>query len=1072
MTEGYRLSPQQKHLWLLQKADNSRSYLARCAVAIRGNLDAQILQLALEKVVSKYEILRTNFDCLPGMTVGVQIIGDRSLNWHPIIDLTDLNPTEQNSKIEIIWQNFGRQNLDFKTDLLLEVSLVKLESDRHLLLINLPALCADSTSLQILINEISREYAASFSGETLPEPELQYADIAEWQNELLEGEDARLGKEYWQQQNAGDREALRMQHRFNLKLPFQKDSEDFNPEVYQLTIEEHLLEKIEKIDTSISEFFLTCWLTLIWRLTGEENLVIGLVGDGRKYEELERALGLFAKHLPFCFSMAENSNFQDIWERVKISTVEVFKWQDYFTWNELTADYSQECFLPFAFEFLELQKIGGKLDFAIEKIDSYFDKYRVKLAVTRGEKLTAKICYDANACNGEDIERLAEQFETLLTSVLANPAEEISKLKIASDRQLKQLLIDFNNTQKTFPLDKCVRDLFAEQSKLHPDRIAVVCEEKQISYSELNAKSDRLANYLQKLGVKPEVPVGIYGDRSLELIIAILGILKAGGAYLPLDAKLPSENLTFRLEDAKVPVILTQQLMLEKLPPNDAKTICLDGDWEEIARESATPPKIEVTPENLAYVIYTSGSTGKPKGVAVERRQLLNYIYAVNERLQLADGASFAIVSTFAADLGNTVVFPSLCFGGTLHIISEERAFDAEALADYFDKHPIDVLKIVPSHLGALLSASQPEKILPRQKLIIGGEALSWQLLERIQQYAPTCEIINHYGPTETTVGIATFNIWSSPFSSYSKTAPLGRPLANVRIYILDGNLEPVPLGAVGELYVGGANVTRGYLNQSELTAERFVPDSFSGEEGGYLYKTGDLGRYLPDGNIEFLGRSDRQVKIHGFRVELEEIESILKQHPAVKNAAAVLREDERDRPRLVGYLVLNRELASPPEELRDFLAAKLPEPAIPQAFVVLPSIPLTPNGKIDRRALPAPETAARKTFVPASTRVEKQLAQIWAEVLKVEKVGIEDNFFELGGDSILSIQAIARANQVGLNVTPRQMFEHQTIAQLALVAEASPTEEVPQGDRAPESDFPNAGLDEEDLDSLLSQIS
>ena len=1097
ITEGYRLSPQQRHLWFLQQTETTTKYLAKCAISISGEFDLQILESALNKIGDRYEIFRTNFDSLPGMTVGVQIIRDVNISWEKEHDLTQVDSSKKMAEFEKIWSSFSQKIFDLKQGSLFDVSLVKMSSEEQILLINLPTLNADSKSLQILVKELSQEYAACLGGNELPEAELQYADIAEWQNELLEAEEAKLGKEYWQKQD--------ISHRFNLEIPFAKQSEEFQPQVEQIAIDGNLADNIESItkqlDVSTSDFLLTCWLTLIWRLTKESNIVVGVVGDGRRYEELETALGLFAKHLPLSCQLEEDLKFYQLLERVKLSVSEVLKWQDYFTWEQFitsTENYSEECFLPLVFEFIELNNISGNTNFSLDKIYTCIDKYQVKLVVTKSDKLIAEFNYDANAYNIEDIQRLGEQFQTLLTGAVENTAAEISQLKINNDRHLQQLLVEFNNTQKTYPINQCIHNIFEEQAKLNPDNIAVVFEEQQISYAELNAKSNQLAHYLQRQGIKPDVAVAIYSDRSLEIIIAILAILKAGGAYLPLDSKLPLENLSFRLQDANVPVVLTKQNLVENLSNIGSETICLDSDWEKISQESTENPSSEVTPENLIYIIYTSGSTGKPKGVAVEHQQLLNYIYSIQDILQCTI-ATYAIISTFAADLGNTVVFPALCSGGCLHIISEERVFDAEALTDYFSKHPIDCLKIVPSHLGALLSSSQPEKILPRQRLILGGEALSWQLLERIQKLAPDLQIFNHYGPSESTVGVTTFKLDNKELSSaagieynsYAKTVPLGRPIANTYIHILDKHQEPVPIGVAGELHIGGAGLSRGYLNRPELTAEKFIIRKESGDrsqetgdrsqevggrdvacnvrtesegireefveenshsplqklEGKRLYKTGDLARYLPDGNIEFLGRIDNQIKIHGFRVELGEIETAINQHPEIAETVVILRKDEPERQRLVAYVVLNQELESQSFSLRDFLIAKLPEPTIPSAFVPLKSLPLTANGKIDRKALPAPETViSQNIFVAPTTTVEKQLAEIWAEVLRVEKVGINDNFFGLGGDSILSIQIVARANQVGLNITPKKLFENPTIAKLAANTNLVTTEIAEQG--------------------------
>ncbi|HEY9813069.1 MAG TPA: amino acid adenylation domain-containing protein, partial [Candidatus Sericytochromatia bacterium] len=447
-----------------------------------------------------------------------------------------------------------------------------------------------------------------------------------------------------------------------------------------------------------------------------------------------------------------------------------------------------------------------------------------------------------------------------------------------------------------------------------------------------------------------------------------------------------------------------------------------------------------VTSENLAYVIYTSGSTGKPKGVAIEHQQLLNYLDGILERLNLPAGASFATVSTIAADLGNTAIFPALCTGGCLHIVAKERASDPEALATYFNHHPIDCLKIVPSHLEALLTSSQFNSILPRQKLILGGEAAPWKLIEKIQQLAPECTIINHYGPTEATVGVLTYTLGKDSDHRQSATVPLGRPIANTQIYLLDKHLQPVPIGVKGELYIGGASVARGYLNRPELTREKFITNPFiNNPKSNRIYKTGDLARYLANGNIEFLGRADNQVKVRGYRIELEEIAAVLSQHPDVSQAVVIQREDIPGDKRLVAYIVANLEtlhtksLQNSTSYLRDFLKAKLPDYMIPSAFVVLKSLPLTANGKIDRQALPAPAQNEKQAFVAPRTPIEEVLAGIWAELLSLQRVSVEDNFFELGGHSLLMTQLVVRVRDTfEIDLPLSVLFETPTIAGLA----------------------------------------
>lgn len=494
-----------------------------------------------------------------------------------------------------------------------------------------------------------------------------------------------------------------------------------------------------------------------------------------------------------------------------------------------------------------------------------------------------------------------------------------------------------------------------------------------------------------------------------------------------------------RIQDAQPIVLLTQEKLLNSIQLiSDGASphiVCLDQDWSAIAQHSPLNPCDRATPENLAYVIYTSGSTGQPKGVAVEHRNLLNYLYGILEKLPVSAGAHFATVSTLAADLGNTAIFPALCTGGCLHVISSDRRSDPEALADYCQRHPIDCLKIVPSHLEALLTSSQVASILPRQCLILGGEAINWKLIQTVQAHAPNCQILNHYGPTEATVGVLTYAVPYGQDQPGSEIVPLGHPIANTQIYLLNSHLQPVPLGVKGELYIGGNSLARGYLNRSKLTQEKFICNPFNSQPGARLYKTGDFARYRSDGTIEFLGRTDNQVKIRGYRIELEEIEAVLRQFPQVKQAIVIQHQDDTSQKRLVAYVVTQPGQTSNATELRHFIQQKLPEYMVPSAFVFLKSLPLTQNGKVDRKALPAPDQASDSTvsFVAPRTPLEAVLADIWAELLKVSRVGVHDSFFDLGGHSLLMTQLLVRVRETfQTDLSLSRLFATPTIAGLA----------------------------------------
>lgn len=1038
ITEGFRLSPQQKRLWLLQHVEPSLPYQASCAVVIEGNLNAKVFKIALENLVKRHEILRTTFRCLPGMTIPLQVIADSSIPSVSDYDLSRLDPREQEARNETLFNEASRLSLDFEHGPLLRLSLVTLSPHRHVLLMSLPTLCADALTLGSLVREISRSYAVCSQGDQLTSEVMQYADIAEWQNDLLESAETETGREYWRKQD--------LSGVFALKLPFGNPTSDkrgFEPKFLSLAIQPDVVRQIEtlvrKNDTSTYVFLLVCWQILLWRLTGQSDVIIGAGYDGRTHEELEGALGLLARYLPTRCHLNENFRFSEVLEQVERTTHEVLQWQECFSWEQIvepTENAMAPAFFPVVFDFEERtpKHTDGDVSFSIDRQYVCIDRFKAKLScVSLADSLTAEFHYDANLCRLEDIERLAGQFQTLLGNVLNDPEALISELSILSDVERRQLLVEWNDTEAEHRKNGCIHELFEEQAQRVPRNVAVVYENRQMTYAQLNSCANQLAHYLRRLGVGPEVRVGLCVKRSLEMIIGLLGVLKAGGAYVPLDPVLPQDRLMFMLEDAGVSLLLTQERLLDLLPHGEAGLVCLDTDWHAISRESEDDLISGVTSENLAYVLFTSGSTGKPKGVAVEHRQLLNYVDGILKRLDLPADATFATVSTLAADLGNTAIYPSLCTGGCLHVVSQERASDPDALAEYFGRYSIDCLKIVPSHLLALLNRSDAKEILPRKQLVLGGESSSWDLIKELQSLAAGCVILNHYGPTETTVGVLTYRLEKAQADSRSQTVPIGRPIPNVQIYLLDSHLRPVPVWVPGNVYIGGKSLARGYLNVPESTAENFIPNPFSKQPGTRLYKTGDFGRYLPDGNIEFLGRTDHQVKIRGFRIELGEIEAALRQHPGVQDTVVVPHEYSSSDKRLVAYVVLNQQPDS--NELRGFLKSKLPDYMVPSAFVFLNSLPLTPNGKIDRKALPPPDQSSsdQSSYVAPRTPAENAIAAIWAELLKLNRVSVHDNFFELGGHSLLATQAISRLRNVFQAALPlRTLFETPTVAGLA----------------------------------------
>jgi amino acid adenylation domain-containing protein len=595
---------------------------------------------------------------------------------------------------------------------------------------------------------------------------------------------------------------------------------------------------------------------------------------------------------------------------------------------------------------------------------------------------------------------------------------------------------------------KCLHQLIEDQARRTPHSPALAFEGRRLSYAELERRAGALAGELARLGAGPDVPVGLLVERSAELVVAMLAILKAGAAYLPIDTSFPPERIAYMLSDSGAKLLLTQASLAERLAESVATTVLLEElDWE---RPSIPLQENGANPANLAYVIYTSGSTGRPKGVAIEHRNIVSYVVEIAERLRLEPGMTYATLSTLAADLGNTVIFPALATGGCLHILSQERAESPALLAEYFGRERIDVLKIVPSHLAALQSGNRPEGAMPARRLVLGGEAARLDWIDKLRRLAPQCEIFNHYGPTETTVGVLTFRVGEALPRTRSGTLPLGYPLPGARIYLVDERGRPVPRGEKGELWIGGRGVARGYLNRQELTAERFIPDPTAAEPGARVYRTGDLARELPDGAIEFCGRVDHQVKIRGYRVELGEIEGVLLEHGSVCEAAVLARDDPSGEKKLYACYAGEATAAA----LRTHLKERLPSYMVPSAFLQLDRLPLNANGKLDRQALaalPLESPQAVRTGAEARTATEKTLLEIWSELLGAPAMGVDDDVFDLGAHSLMAMKALAQIrDRFDVNLALRNLFEQPTVAGLAAIIDglvlAAPKSAAPAG--------------------------
>lgn len=1028
--EAYRLSPQQRRLW--GQREHGVGSMARATVSARGELDLDRLRRAAETVVARHEILRTLFIRQPGFRAPFQVIEPRGeVEW--VVDDVGGGVDPESSGTWL--RRAAPEGADPSRGPVLRVAVERVTAERHLLRLELPALCADRASLRQILAELAAAYAG---GDLEADEPVQYADYAEWQQELLEekGDPATLGAQrHW--------EGFALEDLRSLRLPFEYDGGSIGaaPGRGSLPVpldpaEARELESAEALGVGADSFWLTCWSILLAR-RGDAS-VAPLVArlDGRLHDELAGSVGLFERWVPLRVPV-EDLRFDEALTRWDASLTEAKELQDQFSWDLVCDGANRDAALDASgFESDELPTAlrADGVEFALTGRHVELERLKLTLSRTAFEGgVELRLSWIEGRYRQEDVERLATELATLARSAASAPATPVEALPTLDEAERRRLVTELNATGEPSSADRPVHEWIVETAEGSPDAAAVICGEDRITYEELGQASAKLAHHLRSLGVGPDTLVALCFERSVEMIVGLLGVLRAGGAYVPLEPAQPKRRLAMMLEDAGWPIVLTQGALTHLIPPEVPRTLCLDTDWDEIDAADAEPPGFAVALDNLAYVIFTSGTTGRPKGVAVEHRQLASYVSGALEHLDLPAGGGYALVSTLGADLGNTSLFPALVTGGTLHVIQVETASDAGAFSDYMGRHTIDCLKIVPSHFRALEEAAEERQgILPRRRLVLGGEASdpAWAMdLSR-----DGCRIFNHYGPSETTVGVLTFPVEPDTVDPRCSSLPLGRPLPGVQVYVLDHVMEPVPGWMAGELYIGGRAPARGYFGRPAETAERFIPDPFGERPGGRLYRTGDLGRFLTDGTVEFLGRLDRQVKFHGFRVELAELRATLNEHPGIRDSVVQMTRDRNDRQTLVCYYVARKPLEV--TELRDWLGQTILEETLPNVFVHLRRLPLTLNGKISYEALPSLEEVRErqeKRYVAPRTSSEAVVAKIWEEVLGVDRVGARDHFFELGGHSLLATRMVSRiAQRFGATIPLRTLFESPTVAGVA----------------------------------------
>ena len=1036
----YPLSPmQQGMLFHTLYSPNSGVYFEQLTCTLRKLANAQAFKQAWQQVTDRHPILRTSF-VWEGLKEPVQVVYRQvQLPWEEF-DWQDLAPAAQQQQLETFLKSDRERGFDMRQPPLMRMTLIKLAKDTYYFIWSHHHLLLDGWSNPAILTEVFDFYQAELNGEQLSLPRPRpYRDYIVWiqQQNLSEAES------FWRQRLQGFTAPAPMpiERDFGAAAPEESDREQQILLSVATTAALKTLARQQQL--TLNTLVQGAWGLLLSRYSGEEDVIFGTVVSGRPPDlaGVESMVGLFVNTQPARVKIRPKDSLLSWLKQLQDRQIEARQYEysplvEVQRWSEVPRGLPLfDTLVVFENYPLEssLQKRVQNLE--IESVIS-FEKtnYALTLTVVPGEELALKISYNSNRFEDAAIARMLGHLQVLLEGIAANPHQPLKNLPLLTPAEKQQTLVEWNGTKAEYPQDRCIHQLFEQQAQRTPDAVAVVFEDQKLTYRELNERANQLAHYLQQLGVKSEVLVGICVERSLLTIVGILGILKAGGAYVPLDPANPIDRTAFILQDASVSVLLTQETLLETLPSCSCQVVCLEADCPAIAQNSTDNPNSHATGENLAYVIYTSGSTGQPKGVLVTHANVVRLFAATQSWYNFSEGDVWTLFHSYAFDFSVWELWGALIYGGRLVIVPYFVARSPIAFYELLCRERVTVLNQTPSAFRQLMQAEdsvQTGNNLSLRWVIFGGEALELPSLkpwfERHGDKSP--QLVNMYGITETTV-----HVTYRPLSLADLNEPgsvIGCAIPDLQLYILDKNRQLVPVGIPGEMYVSGAGVARGYLNRPDLTAERFISNPFSEKKEARLYKTGDLARYLPNGDIEYLGRIDTQVKVRGFRIELGEIEAQLNRHPAVRESSVLLREDAPGDKRLIAYIVANSETTLTTGELHVFLKEKLPDYMVPAAFVLLEAFPLTINGKVDRRALPEPDTARPDLafdFVAPQTAEEKALAEIWEKILGVEKVGIRDNFFALGGDSIRSIQVQSLAQKQGLRFSLQQLFEYQTI--------------------------------------------
>src|ERR1044072_2886747 len=1043
------LSVEQQRLWVLNQLEpHNAVYNISAAVRLSGTLDLPALGQAFTELVRRHESLRTSFSVID--TEATQLISEPQAFPLPVTDLSQLGAAGLEQMVKAIAAAEGNFSFDLRIAPLLRARLLQLSEEEHVLLVTMHHIVSDGWSMGVLIREVGALYTAFSEGKASPLPELpiQYADYAVWQRARLQGEVLEEQLSYWREELQGASAVL--------ELPTDRSRpalQSHRGGTVKVELGEETTEELNKLSrrAGVTLFMqlLAAWYVLLWRYTGQADVVVGTPIANRNRAETEGLIGFFVNTLALRVKLSGNATYQELLGQVREVCLGAYAHQDV-PFEKIVEELQPERELSRtpAFQVMMILqnapvgdlKLPG-LELSQVEGENTTAKFDLTLTLTEAENgVGGWLEYNADLFDEATVARMAGHYKTLVADILSDPERRIADLALMSEAERRQILERWNDTSREYEA-RCIHELFEEQAERTPAATALMYEEEQMSYGELNRRANQLAHTLKGAGVGKEARVGICMDRSREMIVALRAVLKAGGAYLPLDPESPHERLSFMLQDARVAVVLTRGGLTNPLTDYEGAVLRLDTEWDRIEAQPTANPVSGATSENLAYVIYTSGSTGRPKGGRGTHRAWIHRFEWMWERYPFErDEVCCQKTSLSFAD-SIWEIFGPLSQGVPLVVIPDDITKDPPRLLETLAKREVTRIVLVPSLLRAILDTVE-EVLVPRLRYwSSSGEALSPELAERFRERLGERYLINLYGCSEVCADVTYYEL---PEHSGERCVPIGQPITNTQAFILDAYKQPVPQGVRGEIYIAGAELTRGYLNRPDLTAEKFVPHPYSAAPGALLYRTGDLGRYLPDGNIEYFGRSDYQVKLRGMRIELGEIETMLNEHPAVNSCVVklveVLRADGRDGDaRLVAYVVADEARGGRPAELHRYLQERLPEHMIPAHFLLLEALPLTPSGKVDRRALPAfdPTMAVTVGYVAPRSPVEELIASIWSEVLGVRRVGVQDNFFELGGHSLLATQVISRVRQLfKVELALRLMFEEPTVAGLAAQVE------------------------------------